>query len=1005
MRTRGLLILVILACAALGWALRARGPHEPAPPRGAQRDPAVSAVPPPVLGGGGAGAPAASPAAGSGDASRGGHADDATTPVGTVIGRVLAAGGDATLLGVPVFFVAGRDRLSSDIPKDATPSVTDAAGHYRFDRVPVGAATVFAFGAGWVSRGLTEVDCSSGFDPLYVDVRAGRPTTQDLVVIPAARVRGRILDAAGAAIPNARARALQWDSSRGGCDEGHLWGSDFPFVPDPPPVAVDPEGRYEIATLLPGVRYQTDGTAEGYERSSENVKANSDEAATLELVLVRVPPAWFLEVEVRDRETGEPIAGARPGSGRTDENGVARIGPLRGSRMWGAYADGYFRADLDVEPPDDLTGEAPTRRVVVLLDRAAMIAGTVIAPDGAPVPHATVRVGAPVDLSDRWAGPSEWTDEHGAFCFDKRDPKDPAVPFHAAWKHEGRMYRGKATAAPGDGSVEIRLRLVPIDHALVPRVIALLGGTGEPVAKARVWVHTVVPEDPEEGAPAERDTDSTRAIDGRCLVAPSRVPFRLQIQAAGDAGPWGAVLLGPYDETAAIPEVITLPPARTIRGRVLGDTGAPAPGLEVEATVRFDAWPDSDLPPPRTVHATTNTDARGEFVLERLGDFAYRIRVKTPAAWRRPEIGETRPGEGPLEIRLERTHACTITVLDPRGDPVPGASIGFARLDDSQGKGRRQLLGRSHETDAHGRCSVLGLDPHARYELRVGLPFHLRDRWASASLDNWRPGDTTVRLEAPRLVLGVVVDAEGRGIRGASVVARRAETSAASFYEYDFTDEDGRFHLAAVPSGRARLTVKRGSYLAPVEHVIDVPVDGDLRLVCPRGRTVEVHLGASVPGGEPVGSQVAGPTAKGTFQSCTWRPQVVGETFRIEHLLPGQRYSLLLDVPSRGLVAHVPAFSADAGTIRPTFAPSRTIHGRLLPPSGGARVPDATVRFTLGAFTWETESESDGSFTIAGLPAGEGTLRARVRRDGTFYEAEVVVAAGATVDVRLTKTE
>jgi hypothetical protein len=131
----------------------------------------------------------------------------------------------------------------------------------------------------------------------------------------------------------------------------------------------------------------------------------------------------------------------------------------------------------------------------------------------------------------------------------------------------------------------------------------------------------------------------------------------------------------------------------------------------------------------------------------------------------------------------------------------------------------------------------------------------------------------------------------------------------------------------------------------------------------------------------------------------------VGETFRIEHLLPGRRYSLLLEVPSRGLVARVPAFSADAGTIHPTLVPSQTIRGRLHRPSGGARVPDATVRFTLGAFTWETESEPDGSFTIGGLPAGEGSLQARVRLDGTFYGAEVVVAAGATVEVPLTKAE
>ena len=558
----------------------------------------------------------------------------------------------------------------------------------------------------------------------------------------------------------------------GGAARECLSGPDFPFVPEPERVLTDASGAFEIATLLPGTDYAVVATADGFEGRT-GVAVGAGEVAVVDLHLAPEVPStrWWLEVEVRERATGHPVAGAHVRRQVTDGAGFVRVA-LESSGDVGVVADGYFRATVEVEPPDDLSGPAPTRRVVVLLDPTVSIRGTVVDPDGQPAEGARVTVGKPPAEEDYWRFDYERTDRGGRFVFQGREPGGAAVLLSATWEHEGRRFAGEAPATPGQEDVRIHLVIQPCDPALLPRRIAVRGADGLAVAHARALLLAV-----ERSAPGDRPDDGERREDWASVedsalrVAPTWAPFHLHVHDARDeAGlplPLGAVLLGPFGSTADLPAEIVLPPARRIEGRVSDQAGAPVPGLVVEAFARLLPAPLPGRQRWTTSHGRARTGADGGFVFDRLGDFEYRVHVGTPPSWADAEDLFVRPGCPPLEVRLERTVSvsCVVTVLDPRGDPLPGAEVVAEIADDGQ---LAYFDPPQYRTASDGRCRLEGLSASSTYELTV-TPDRRRHDLAPETIHDWTAEDTVVRLAATVSVEGVVVDPAGRGIQGAFV--------------------------------------------------------------------------------------------------------------------------------------------------------------------------------------------------------------------------------------------
>lgn len=127
-------------------------------------------------------------------------------------------------------------------------------------------------------------------------------------------------------------------------------------------------------------------------------------SATSEPVILHVRPAGALAVTVIDADGGKPLAGATVGDGRreltTDAAGHARLRGLAPERL----------VELDVSAPEHgaVHLRVPARgERTVQLERGAPMAGTVVAPSGAPVANATVEV-----EGKAWRGEVR-TDGHG----------------------------------------------------------------------------------------------------------------------------------------------------------------------------------------------------------------------------------------------------------------------------------------------------------------------------------------------------------------------------------------------------------------------------------------------------------------------------------------------------------------------------------------------------------------------------------------------------------------
>ena len=921
---------------------------------------------------------------------------------GTIAGRVLDAQTGSPVAGVPVFAVLGEHRLESRIHASDPRTVSDEQGRYVLSRVCPGLATVYAFGAGRVSPGITEIDCTSGYDPFLVVVCEAESVELDLPVVAADSVSGRILGSEGAPLVGAAVKASQEAGGRGGCGSNSIPGSeDYPFVPDPPATTTDATGTYRIETLLPGVPYSVMGSAEGYEAASERAEGSPREPRSRDLRLEDLEPAWFLEVLVVDRATGKPIHEARAHGVRTDEAGRGRIGPLRGDLSSSVCADGFFRADLEVDEPESFVVQEPTQRVTVSLDRAASIAGHVLAPDGSPAAGAVVYLGAPESQEERWRLPSQRTDAEGRFVFDELDPQGRVTPLFVKWESEARRYEGTGEASPESVDARLQLVLLEDDSDLAPRTIAFRDAQDRSVPRAELRVHAATTG--EDGEDGRWETEEVAVAGGRCHVRPRGVPFYVEILDAksdlGDPLSLGALLLGPFQSTAELPETISLPAQGQIRGRVLADGGRPVPGLEVRAIVEHGGWGGLAAEPPRTQHAFAYTDAEGCFVHEGLGDFEYRIRACVPPSWHRPECPLVRPGQAPIDIQLRATCACTVRVVDADGQAVPDVKVWVSRANARSCPHEEALQSEIVVTTHHGVHRIEGLSAGSRYALRASRGFSDED-FCPTTIDDWTPADTTITLSRTSYIEGTVVDPEGRPIDGADIQIEEADDATACFITWGETDEEGRFSIGGVYPGRARLEVQCGPFMKPVRFEAKVPGD-PVRIVCERGLSVDVRIANALPSRPRIGWRLAVREEKGWAHRTTYETEELAGPLRLDHLEPGHTYALLLRAPDADLVAYVPSLAAEAGAIAVTLARGKILQGQLVHPLRGSRFPEATACFSNGPFEWEVESDVHGEFEMGGLPPGPGLLNTSLWLDGARYSGTLDVEPGSRVTVPL----
>jgi len=685
-----------------------------------------------------------------------------------VVGRALRS---ETREGIPGLRVGLSDPLSQSV-------LTDPQGRYAIEGVPPGLWRIQASGVGWVSLGQLDARADE-WDPRRIEVLDGVEVEHDILVEPAARLEGRVLDPTGVGLAGARVEVRDRDVRA-----GNEW--------DPPDgVTTDESGRYSIESLPPDADVALVASAPGHGAVTSPVLRTVAGSTTLDLTLTA---ARWLEVRVHSERDDVPLPGAEVSirrahlaylDVRTDGDGRARAGPLREGDALHVSAEGHVSQRLETP-----TGEA----LVLRLAPGLPIAGRVVDADGTPIVGGVVSI----DSEEHDYVETALTGADGRFGWAGVAPGAWDLSVHA------RGHRAEVQVEAGTIDVELRLpapdRSPPVLSPDIVRVRVSVA-SGEPASSGRVaLLHA-------------GDSSQARFEEGNVALSlprsTSRAPFHVVVWEARDENGLlqGPASAGPFPVGQREVDV-TLPPALTLVGWIEGLPAGLAPGVVVEAYPYLKTWgwaqflraAPADLEGlklPDDGKLTARCAADGSFRIGGLADMPFALVALLPPGWYQDDEVVAEPGDV-VRLEVRRGVDVVVTVLGGTGEPLSGAEVS-ANFDVDHPP-HEQPLWNAHRsrserhTDAQGRIRMRGLRPDAVYALYVeppdkGLHFTHYDK-------EWEPSDTIVRLRPAHLVEGTVRDGAGRPVKEAAVAlwigAKR---------KLESTDEQGRFRFQTLPAG------------------------------------------------------------------------------------------------------------------------------------------------------------------------------------------------------------
>ncbi len=444
---------------------------------------------------------------------------------------------------------------------------------------------------------------------------------------------------------------------------------------------------------------------------------------------------------------------------------------------------------------------------------------------------------------------------------------------------------------------------------------------------------------------------------------------------------------------------VALTRSLSLSGRVLDARGEAVAGADVFASPASS----SSHRPDRLVHA--RSDAGGRFTIGGLApDVGYQLRAArrgfAPGRLRLPALAGRSVPE--VELVLETGLAASGVVLDHRRQPVAGAEVTLSTPHHPVWR----TLTLSGD-DAGGRFEIRDLAAGI-YTLRVRTEDFVPFAAPGIEIAGEGPVDLgRAVLDRGMTLAGRVVDADGRGLEDAQILANRLPTPVREVpLQGALSGPDGEFAIAGVsPTEQLHVSAWLKGYrhrqlppLIPYPHrPLIITLDAGVTL---RGRVVDA-LGAGAAGvdvwirrpGSRAGASGTRTDADGRF---TFRDQAVG---RVEVSAAGPA----------GIGDPV-AFELAAGQISPealiALRPAAEVRGRLAGPDGEALFggsiqlsPDEVERREHWSGS-DVTTGAGGRFTVPGLDGGRYRLRAS-HDDFEPLEQTVEVAAGVDLELDL----
>jgi len=582
-------------------------------------------------------------------------------PGGAIEGRLAAPAG-ADLDGIRVAalcMTGGQGTWANAVEQTA---VADADGAFRLARLPAGTYTILVQAHGGLRMDLPtrENNGPDDWDPLRVEVEAGRTANVEVPLIPGGTIRGRVVTTDGSPVAGCRVEVHlpqgPWDYPERVLRRGvPLWRLDSVW-PDARRfeltwrvLATDGEGRYEATGLLPGP-YRVRVVPEPHLSFDRQEPVDVRDGAVVE-VEHRVEPAGTLELVTRPSDS---LGLRRVGSATFAATFVTPSGHLGALTIpglpVGAWEVLHVHSDPSIEPVAaatfqiregeltylDVSDRGDARIRLRLLDRGRPVAGALV--DGLGYGRSALV-----------------TDEDGCVSWAE-------TTYGREWGMSKRVVPPDPDALPLAVTVSSRDRDVTASLPTGRLRIRVLDANGRTVEGARVAVRARQERrEPASGEVRAASGEDLRATDAAGVARWRHVPpgeYGVEVRLpSSEARASGAVTVS--DGTAEL-EIAVSEPGQ-VRLRVLQEDGTAVAGARVGCAVLPAGLPAQDW--SHAVTLTENgwrTDAEGGFLVRGAPEGTARIYawVMDDHGWMATHNAQTEvevlPGETvEVELRLQ----------------------------------------------------------------------------------------------------------------------------------------------------------------------------------------------------------------------------------------------------------------------------------------------------------------------------------------------------------------
>jgi len=657
-----------------------------------------------------------------------------------------------------------------------------------------------------------------------VTLLPGQAEAQDVLLVRAATLSGRVLDEQGAPIEGARLQLTRAGENMFAAFMRSMEGAGA--------VRSGRDGSFEAKRLAPGERQRLDVSHDDYEERAIAGISLAPGATRSGLVVV-LRRGLSVRGSVKD-EQGRPLAGAQvtlshartlragrggmqmvmmgPGSEVRRETGPDGRFEFRGLKA-GDYSLTVRRAGSSRASVDPVkVGEARGEPVEIVLRPGASVSGVLRDKSGAPVPGLVVNAaaaGVPA-MGPGALGAEEPTGPDGFFSIDGLTAGESYdLSVMGATGPAGRRAGVVAPAEGADvtvsGSGRIRGRVLDAESG---RAVGDFDLRYEPDSQGQM--RFVFNTGRGRRGPFERH--AFHAEDGGFTL--DEVPagrWMLQAYAAGyQPGSAAGLVVGEGEALEGVE--VRLSKGGVVSGRVLDARSGHA---VLDATVRAE---QSGGPGMRMrgvmiggqpAENESATDAEGRYEIAGLAPGSWTL-TASHADWSESTTTvELKDAPVTADIRIGRGGAIAGSVV-AGGRPVAGASVALSAAGDAgfrAGPGFSGTTDQSALSDESGRFRFDRLPP-GRYSLSASL----REQ-ASPAAEAVLTGDDTqeVRLS---LGAGAVVHGVVSGLPASQIATVRVSANARDYFADTRPAADGSFELTGVPEGSVTLNASAGDFLA-----------------------------------------------------------------------------------------------------------------------------------------------------------------------------------------------